>query len=209
MLQRLLEYKPGAAFYIIGGLLLFFAMAVFAQYRMKGRVDLRAMFDRTSEFKPFFDQNPHLEFVDYYPHTAFVVVRDRATGTTAMLDLAELMTAQVHATTCEEGRSFSPNLIYSGATQSACFVIDKPDTGTGFLYTFGVSFSANAKQSQVEQFYRALFTKQGKKISVITDSSEGLVLEAENEDEDTVARVSIRSSFDTVQGFLSWTKDFH
>jgi len=208
MLQRLLEYRPGTAFYIIGGLILFVAMALFVQYRMTGRVNLQAMIDRGTEFKPFLDRNPHLEFVDSYPNTAMVVVRDRATGRTAMLDLAMIITAEVRAVPCENSREFSPKMVYTDAGESMCFTINKPDTGAGDLYTHAVSFSAKAKESQVEQFYRDLFTSWGKRVSVMQDSSSAIILEAEDEDHNTVARISIRGSFDTVQGFLSWTNDF-
>jgi hypothetical protein len=208
MLQRLLEYKPGAASYIVGGVLLLVAMALFVQYKKTGRVNLAKMMDRGSDLQPFFDRNPHLELADSYPNTSFVVVRDPATGKTAMLDLAPILTAEVRPTTCEDTRSFSPALIYTAATGSTCFTIHKPDTGAGVLYTYGASFTANAKDSQVEQFYRDLFTKRGKKISVIQSSSEAIILEAEDEKEDTVARISIRGSFDTSQGFLAWTDEF-
>ena len=209
MLQRLLEYRPGSAFYIIGGLLLFFAMALFVQYKKTGHANLWAMVDRGGELKPFWDRNPHLELADSYPNTSLVVVRDRATDRTAMLDLAGIATAEVHPTTCEDTRSFSPELIYTAASQSVCFAINKPDTGAGVPYTHGASFSAQAKESQVEQFYRDLFAKKGKRVSVVKNSSWGIILEAEDEKEDTVARISIRGSFDTTQGFLSWTDGFH
>jgi hypothetical protein len=208
MLERLLHYKPGGAFYIIGGVLLLVAMALFVQYKKTGSVNLWAMIDHGSDLKPFFDQNAHLELVDSYPNTAFVVVRDRATGKTAMLDLGAISTAEVRLTTCEDTRSFSPTLIYTGATESSCFTIHKPDTGAGVNYTYGASFAVNAKDSQVEKFYRELFAKKGKKISVVQNSSEAIILEAEDEKEDTVARISIRGSFDRSQGFLSWTDEF-
>ena len=208
MLEKLLEYKPGAAFYIIGGVLLLVAMALFVQYKKTGRVNLWAMIDRGSDLKPFFDRNPHLELVDSYSNTAFVIVRDRATGKTAMLDLTAILEAEVRPTTCEDTRSFSPTLIYTGASESTCFAIHKPDTGAGVNYTYGASFAVNAKDTQLERFYRSLFTKKGMHISLIENSSEAIILEAENEKEDTVARISIRGSFDTSQGFLAWTDEF-
>jgi hypothetical protein len=208
MLLRLLEYKPGAAFYIIGGVLLLLAMALFTQYRMTGRVNLQALVDRDADRKPFWDRNPQLEFVDSYPHTSLVVVRDRATGRSGMLDLAMIVTAVVQPAPCDNSRELS-EMIYSDAGESLCFTINKPDTGAGDPYTHGVSFSAEAKEGQVEQFYRNLFTRRGKQVSVMQNSSNGIILEAEDEHQNTVARISIRGSFDTAQGFLSWTNDFH
>jgi hypothetical protein len=41
----LLEYRPGSAFYIIGGLLLFVAMALFVQYKKTGHANLWSMVD--------------------------------------------------------------------------------------------------------------------------------------------------------------------
>jgi hypothetical protein len=207
-LEKLLYYRPGSAFIIISVLVIFFGMIVVTRYLKTGRVNLKAMVDQGSETKPFWDRNPHLELVDSYPHTALVVVRDRPTGRTAMLDLAVGMNAQVRAVSCEDSRGFRPEMIYTGATGTVCFAIDKPDTGAGDLFTYAAGFSARAKDTQVEQFYRTLFTSRGNGVTVIQNSSQAIILEAENEKHDTVARISIRGAFDTAQGFLAWTTDF-
>ncbi len=207
-LEKLLFYKPGTAFYIISVLVIFFAMIVLTQYRMTGRVNLRGMVDQGAETKPFWERNPHLEPVDSYPHTSLVVVRDRATGRAAMLDLAVGLSAQVRMVPCESTGGFSAEVIYTGAGESICFAIDKPDTGAGDMFTHAVSFTANAKDSQVEQFYRNLFTRRGKRITVIQNSSRAIILEAEDEKHNTVARIAIRGVFDTARGFLAWNNDF-
>ncbi|HEV2988222.1 MAG TPA: hypothetical protein VG759_07265 [Candidatus Angelobacter sp.] len=207
-LERLLNYKPSAAFYIIGILAIFFAMVVITRYRATGRVNLGAMINRGTETTPFWKRNPNLELVDSYPHTSLVMVRDRATGRTAMLDLAVGLTAQLRTVSCDDSGGFRSELINAGAEEIVCFTIDKPDTGAGTLFTSGVSFRAKDKDSQVEHFYRSLLTSQGKRVTVVQSSSQAIIMEAENENRDTVARISIRGEFDTARGFLAWTKDF-
>jgi hypothetical protein len=186
----------------------FFGMIVFTRYRMTGHLNLKAMVDHGSETKPFRERNPHLDLVDSYPHTGLVIVRDRRTGGTAMLDLAVGLSAQVRPVSCEDSGGFRPEIIYPGAGETICFAIDKPDTGAGVMFTYAASFSARAKDSQVEQFYRNLFASRGRRVTVVQNSSRAIILEAENESHDTVARISIRGSFDTARGFLAWTKDF-
>jgi hypothetical protein len=187
-------------------LVLFFGMIVITRYRMTGHVSLRAMIDRGAESQPFWERNPHLEPVDSYPHTGLVLVRDRPTGRTAMVDLAVVVSAKVSPVSCGDFGGMRPEMVYTGAEEIVCFTIDKPDTGAGTLFTSGASFVAKAKDSQVEQFYRNLFTSHGKRVSVVQNSSSAIILEAEDEDRDTVARISIRGSFDTARGFLAWTK---
>jgi hypothetical protein len=208
LLDRLLHYKPGAAFTIVSVVAIFLATIFIARYRATGRIDLKGMIDQGTESKPFWEANPHLELVDSYPHTGLVVVRDRSTGRTAMLDLAIGLNAQVRAVSCGDLAGFHSEMIFSGAEEIVCFTIDKPDTGAGTLFTSGVSFVAKVKDSQVEQFYRELFTSHGKRVSVVQNSSRATILEAEDEDRDTVARISIRGSFDSARGFVAWTRKF-
>lgn len=208
MLEKLLNYKPGTAFTIVAVLVLFFGMMLFTRYRMTGRVNLRAMVDHGLENKPFWERNPHLGQIDSYPHTGLVLVRDRPTGRTAMVDLAVGLNAELRPVACEDAGGLRSEMIYSGAEEIICFKIDKPDTGAGTLFTSGISFAAKAKDSQVAQFYRDLFTGRKQRITTIQNSSSAIILEAENEDQDTTARISIRGSFDTARGFLAWTKGF-
>jgi|SRR5579883_1046765 len=209
MWQKLLNYKPGSAFYIGVVLVLFFGTVFTMQYRTTGHVSLRDMVDRDAELKPFWDRNPQLELVDSYPHTSLVVVRDRSTNRTAMLDLAVGLDAQVRPLPCEHASGFSADIIPRNAGERVCWIIDKPDTGAGDSFSYAASFSAKAKDSEIEQFYRNLFASRGDRVTVMQNSSRAIILEAENEDHDTVARISIRGIFDTSQGFLAWTKNFH
>src|SRR5437764_9443680 len=139
LLDRLLHYKPGSAFTIISVLVLFFGMILITRYRMTGHVNLRAMIDQGTETKPFWERNPHLELVDSYPHTGLVVVRDRPTGRTAMVDLAVGLNAQVRPVSCDDSGGFRSEMIFSGAEEIVCFTIDKPDTGAGTLFIGGAS----------------------------------------------------------------------
>src|SRR5437660_1699380 len=141
MLEKLLNYKPGAAFTIIVVLVLFFGMVLFTRYRLTGRVNLRGMVDRGLGNKPFWERNPHLEQVDSYPHTSLVLVRDRPTGRTAMVDLAVGLNAELHPVACDGADGLPSEMIYSGAEEIICFKIDKPDTGAGTLFTAGISFA--------------------------------------------------------------------
>jgi hypothetical protein len=209
LLDRLLQYKPGSVFYIIIVLVLFFGMIVITRYRMTGHVNLRGMIDRGTESQPFWERNLHLEPVDSYPRTGLVVVRERSTGRTAMVDVAVGLNAQVLPVSCGAVARFRSEMIFSGAEELVCFTIDKPDTGAGTLFISAASFVAKVKDSQVEQFYRNLFTSHGKRVTVVQNSSSAIILEAEDEDRDTVARISIRGSFDTAQVFLAWTTKFH
>src|SRR5258708_36232680 len=128
MLQKILEYKPGAAFYIIGGLVLFIAMALFTQYKMKGRVDLAQLIDREADRKPFWDRNTSLEYVDSYPNKSLVMVCDQQTAQTGMLDLSDMLIIQVRPLTHRLAFGFYPEIIYPCAAGGViCFAIDMPD----------------------------------------------------------------------------------
>ena len=205
LIWRLLHYKPGAASYIVGGLLLAVSMALFTQYKMKGRVDVVSLIDRDADRKPFWDRNPRFEYVDSFPRTSFLIVKDRQTGRTAMVDAVVVINTELRPAACDSKVAFK---LLPGATDIVCFEIIKPDTGVGIAYVGAVSFQAKAKDSQVAQFYRDLFLKHGNKVSPIKNSSWGVILEAEDKTGETVARISTRSPFDTAQAFFAWTKDF-
>ena len=207
LLRFLLFYKPSRAASIIACLITFLVMVFVTQYRMKGRIDLAKMVDTGSEMQPFWQRNPRLQFVDSFPNTSFVMVKDSQTGVSAMLDSAVVINAEVHPRACD-GEGAPRSAIPPGATGRACFRIVKPDTGAGDAYTGAVSFRLREKDAQVAQFYRALFLSAGDKITTIRDSSRGIVLEAEDTRGNTVARIAIRSSFDTATAFLAWTPEF-
>ncbi|MGH8540266.1 MAG: hypothetical protein ACRETW_07155 [Stenotrophobium sp.] len=208
LLRKILGYKPGSAFYIAGILVLFFGSVLWNQYRATGRLNPWPMIDRGTEQKIFWDKNPQLEYVNWYHRTGLVMARDRASGRTGMLDMFVVGNAQVHPRPCGGQQGAIPAAIYPGAGDMTCYAIEKPDTGAGTAFAYAVSFSAKAKDSQMSQFYRDLFGSRGKQVSVIQNDSFAVILEAEDAHEDTVARIAIRSSFDTAYGFLAWTSEF-
>src|SRR5438045_7434374 len=128
-LERLLYYRPGSAFYIISILAIFLGMIAITRYLKTGHVNFKDMVDQGAESRPFWDRNPHLELVDSYPHTSLVVVRDRPTGRTAMLDLAVGLSAQVRPVSCDVSGGFRPAMIYTRAGGCLCLPTDKPDAG--------------------------------------------------------------------------------
>jgi len=204
----ILEFKPGSAFWIVSLLLLFIGMAVFTQYQMTGKVNVSEMINRDVHRQYFWDRNPDIEYRDSFPNTSLVMVRDRQSGLTAMLDMAVVQSARIRASACTEPLPISDSERPPGATGILCFAIEKPDTGAGDRYIFASAWSAKGKQSQVGQFYRELFGARGLNVTRIQDSSRATILEAEDEHHDTVARVSIRASFDISQIFLAVTDGF-
>ena len=194
----ILDYKPGNAFYIVGGLVLFVGMVLFAQYKMNGSIDLRALVDTPAD--PFWARTPELEKVDSFPHTSLAMVRERKSGASGMLDVAVVNSSQVKVQPCG-----AVPLAYPGGTNTLCLAIVHPDNGSGDGWTGSASFSARAKESAVVEFYRELFDSRGFNVTEIQNSSRGVILEAEDARRSTVARVAIRGSFDTVHGFIAWT----
>jgi hypothetical protein len=192
--------KSGPLFWIVTTLLLLFlGMAVWTQYKTKDAADMR----------PFWDRNPGLEHTDSYPNTSLVMARERQSGQTAMLDLFVVSSAQVEVVSCEESGAFPQASLFPGATDVVCFAIHKPDTGAGTAFAYGASFLAKAKDSEVGQFFRDLFNRRGLAWGYMQNSSEAVILQAENRRRNTVARVSIRGTFDTARAFFAVTDDFH
>ena len=126
-----------------------------------------------------------------------------------MLDLFVVSSAQVEVVSCEESGAVPQASLYPGATDVVCFAIHKPDTGAGTAFAYGASFAAKAKDSEVGQFYRDLFTKRGLASGYMQNSSRAVILEAEDRHRDTVARVAIRGTFDTARAFFAVTDEFH
>lgn len=206
---RLMNYRPGALFWIVSFLLLFLGMVLFTQYKMTGRVDPVRLVDRGADLKYFWDRNPGLEHLDSYPNTSLEVARDRQSGRTAMLDMFVVSSAQIQALSCEGLAAFPPDSVYPGATDLVCFAIHKPDTGAGDPFAFAASFAVKAKDSQVGQFYRDLFTGRGLHASYMQNSSRAVILEADDGHSNTLARVAIRGTFDTAHAFFAVTEDFY
>ena len=208
ILDAVLNYKPGNAFYIVGMLLVFFGGIVFVQYRTQGEVNLARLVGADTPNNPFWERNPHLENVDFYPKTTLYKLRDRNSGATAVIDLQSLDTAEMKLRPCELAE-LPQRADYPGADGKVCFGITKPDSGSGHLYIAAVSFTAKAKATQVADFYRALFKARGyRAAAILNDPGRAIVVEAQDESINTVARISVRSSGDTAYGFLAWEKDF-
>jgi hypothetical protein len=167
-------------------------------------VDLVSLVDRGAYLKPFWDRNPRLQYVDSFPDTSFVIVKDSQTGQSGMLDTAVVINAKVQPANCD-GKGTVP----ADATDAVCFEIAKPDTGAGVSYIGAVRVQVKAKDTDVARFYRKLFASRGDKVNPIKNSSWGIISEAEDQSGNTVARVSIRGSFAAARVFFAWTKDFH
>jgi hypothetical protein len=203
-LRFLLFYKPGTAFYVIGGLLLFVSVALFTQYKKEGSVDIGKMFGQDPYLEAFWQRNPRLKYVESLRNSSLVIVKDTQTGLSSMLDLGVVINAEVRPRACA-GESA---LLARSATNLVCFQVVKPDTGAGDSYTDAVSFVMKAKDAEVAQFYRELFLSRQDKVTTIRNSSRGIVLEAENQSGNTVARIAVRSSFEMVDSFLAWNGEF-
>jgi hypothetical protein len=208
MLKRvfagLLSFKPGAGTYIGGGLALFLCMIVGGQYFSTGQIDIKSMVDSGPNLKDFFVRNPRLKFVDSYPRTSLIQVRDNETGRHFILDIAVVRDAEVRPEPCEDHAGAAGTLAYPPASEITCFGLILPNTASP-AYRSAASFKANAKDGKVAQYYQEVFRGLGKKPTVIQDSSRAIILEAEDGDQNTVARVAIRGSFDTAYGFLAVT----
>ncbi|HEY3837216.1 MAG TPA: hypothetical protein VGL72_11625 [Bryobacteraceae bacterium] len=205
LLRSVLRFKPGTAFYVIGGSLALVSMMLITQYRVKGRVDVRAMINRGSEMDPFWQRNPRLHLLDSFPGTSFLMVQDTPSGRSAMMDSAVVINAEVRPVDCA---AFVRSIVPSDAGGLVCFEIAKPDTGAGDVYTGSASFQLKNKDADVAEFYRTLFQSRQERVTVIQDSSRGIVLESEDARGNTTARVSICSTFQVVDAFFAWTRDF-
>jgi hypothetical protein len=190
ILRFLLHYKPGSAFYLIGGLVLFVSMALFTQYKMKGRIDLDALIDHSAYMKPFWERNPRLKYVDSVLRTSLLMVKDTQTGLPALLDTTVVIDAEVRPTECSAKGALPSGMVPADATHLVCFQIIKPDTGAGTAYTGAVSFEWKGKDTQVAHFYRELFQARRSRVSAMMESSRGIILEAEDKQGNTLARIA-------------------
>lgn len=203
-LRFLLFYRPGTAFYVVGGSLLFVFIALFTQYEKEGSVDIGKMFGHDSYQEAFWQRNPRLQYLESDRNYSLVMIKDKQTGLSSMLDMGVVIDAEVRPGACSGGNAGMP----PGSTNPVCFQIIKPDTGAGDSYTDAVSFVVKAKDADVAQFYRDLFLSRQDKVTTIRNSSRGIVLEAENQRGNTVARIAVRSSFEMATSFLAWNQEF-
>lgn len=202
------NYKWGTGSTAVAALVLFVGAILVFQYANEGRVDPAAMVSSSNpDLKRFLDGNAGWEYVDHYSRTSLYALRDRQTGNVALVDFAVLSGAKLSPRACDAAALPPHAAQYPSAAGTMCFEIVKPaDSEDPFVA--GMSFTVQAKQSRVAEFYRALFTREGRTVTVIQDSNRATILEAADASRNTVARVSIRSSFDTSRGFLAWTRDF-
>src|SRR5438045_5836480 len=113
-----------------------------------------------------------------------------------MIDLAILSSAETKARPCDAAALPPGDAQYPAAAGAVCFEIAKPqDSGDPFVAA--ISFTVQAKARPVADFYRKLFASRGCTVTAIEDSSSATILEAADTKRNTVARVSIRNSFDT------------
>jgi hypothetical protein len=207
-LTAIAEYKWGTWSTVIATFLVFICAILLFQWKTQGRVDPLAMVNRSDPtLKSFLDGNPRWEYVDHHSRTSLYTIRERESGKTSMIDLAVLSSAETKARPCDAAALPQDDAQYPAAAGTACFEIVKPqDSGDPFVAA--ISFTAQAKSRQVADFYRNLFATRGCTVTAIQDSSSATILEAEDSKRNTVARISIRSSFDTSYAFLAWTRDF-
>ena len=202
MAADLLAFRPGTGTYVGGGFVLFLCMIFGEQYFSTGRLDVNQMVDGGLDLHDFWIRNPRLKFVDSYPRTSLVQVRDVETGRRFLLDAAVVRNAEVRPQPCEEHVGDAATLAYPDSLEVTCFGLILPNSANP-AYRSAVSFKVKAKDSQVRKYYQDLFRGLGKKMSPILESSRGVILDAEDGIGETFGRVSIRSSFDTSYGFLA------
>jgi hypothetical protein len=199
---RLLTFKPGTGTYVGGGFGLFLCMIFAGQYFSTGRLDVKQMVDGGLDLTDFWVRNPRLKFVDSYPRTSLIQVRDVETGRRFLVDAAAVRNAEVRPQPCEDHVGDAATLAYPDSMEVTCFGLILPNDATP-AYRSAVSFKVKAKDSDVQKYYQNLFRGLGKKVSPIVESSRVVTLEAEDGAGETFGRISIRSSFDTCYGFLT------
>jgi hypothetical protein len=198
----LLNFKPGTGSYIIGGLFLFICIALAAQYFGAGHGDVESMIDQSADHQEFWVRNPHLGYLDSYRGTSLFLARERENGRASILDLAVVSNAEARLQPCDEQIGAAASLAFPGAAEAVCFSHIKPNQSSP-LYRTAVSFRAKGKAGQVANYYQKLFRGLGKKTTVVQDSSQAIVLQAEDGNQNTVARVAIHGSSDIAYVFLA------
>jgi len=199
---RLLAFKPGTGTYLSGLSALSVCAILAGQYFSTGRLDVKQMVDGGMDLTDFWIRNPHIKFVDSYPRTSLIHVRDTQTGRHFILDAAVVKNAEVRPEPCEDHVGDAATLAYPDSLEVTCFGLILPNSARP-AYRSAISFKVKAKDRQVAKYYRDVFRGLGKQIDPVIDSSRAVILEAEDGIGDTFGRVSIRSSLDTSYGFLA------
>jgi hypothetical protein len=202
MAADVLAFRPGTGTFVGGGLALFLCMILAGQYFSTGRLDVSQMVNGGLDLHDFWIRNPQLKFVDSYPRTSLIQVRDVETGSRFLLDAAVVRNAEVRPQPCEDHVGDAATLAYPNSQEVICFGLILPNSATP-AYRSAVSFKVKAKDSQLQKYYQDLFRGLGKKIDPVIESSRAVILEAEDGIGNTFGRVSLRSSFDTSYGFLA------
>lgn len=202
------SFQPGL--WIYGAVFFFLFMTLFSQYRTNGKMNVAGLGEGDTGPKYFWDRNPNLEPTDSYPGTSLVEVRERKSGRTAVLDLLVVSSkAQVETAPCEEQtEGGAEGGLYPEATDAVCFTIHQTGARGGRKFGFATSFRAAAKTDDVGQFYRSLFTGRGLRANVVEDANGALVLEGENEQRNTVARIALGGPAGRLRGFFAVTDEF-
>ena len=202
------NYKWGTGSSVIAAFVVFLGGIFITQYVTKGRIDLMAMVNRSSGINLVLEANPGWEYFENHSRTTLYSIRERSSGNTALIDLAVLTSAQMKARACDAAALPPHGAQFAGAAAGmVCFQIVKPKDSES-PYVSAVSFTAKAKKSEVAYFYRTLFANEGFRISGLQDSVHFTILDVEDKRHNTVARVSMRSAFDTSYVFIAWTADF-
>lgn len=202
------NYKWGTTSYVIAAFVVFICAILVVQYEIEGRVDPLGMVNTSDpDLKRILDANPTWEYVDHHSRTSLYTIRERNRGDTALIDLAVLSSAGLKPRACDAAALPPQGAQFAAAAGMVCFQIVKAQDSES-PYVSAVSFTAKAKQSEVAHFYHALLTREGRTITAVQDSSRATILDVEDKRRNTVARVSVRSAFDTSYVFFAWTADF-
>jgi hypothetical protein len=202
MAADLLSYRPGMGTYVGGVSLMFLCVVLAGRYFSTGRLDVNHMVDGGLDLQDFWVRNPRLKFVDSYPRTSLIQVRDRETGRRFLVDAAAVENAELRPEDCADHFGDAATLAHPDSMEVTCFGLILPNSAVP-AWRSAVAFKVKAKDRQVEKYYVDLFRGLGKNVDPVIESSRALILEAEDGVGNIFGRVSIRGSFDTSYGFLT------
>jgi hypothetical protein len=157
-----------------------------------------------AESAAFWQRSPGLFHVTTFPDTDLAIVRasDNEYDLGGMLDLSAVYTAQVRSSGCADLPG-AAQAQYPGAGHVACYAVEP--AGNAPAYRGAISFTAETSAAKVARFYQDLFSRRARRFATIEESDYALIVEAQDEHEKAVARVSMRTSFNTVYASVLWT----